>query len=199
MTDEDDDLRVVVIEVDDVVERRDPKLPNVWVGVTTRPAEEHAAGLQAGRFKPAGARGRVVPPRLDLAAATPLPAEAAREQEKDIVKELRRQGYTVNRNQQVWRTYVIRLADDAVDDAGAGYVYVGETSRTVEDRLDQHLTGARNSRGKLFSPVVRDHGIGLAPELMTSKVYMSKKQAQKAERRLAERLRKQGFVVEGGH
>jgi len=94
---------------------------------------------------------------------------------------------------------VIRLADDAVGDAGAGYVYVGETSRTVEDRLDQHLTGARNSRGKLFSPVVRDHGIGLAPELMTSKVYMSKKQAQKAERRLAERLRKQGFVVEGGH
>ena len=36
-------------------------------------------------------------------------------------------------------------------------------------------------------------------DLMTQRIYLTQKQALKAERRLAERLRKQGYTVEGGH
>jgi len=34
---------------------------------------------------------------------------------------------------------------------------------------------------------------------MTQRIYLTKRQAEKAERRLAERLRKDGYIVEGGH
>ena len=45
---------------------------------------------------------------------------------------------------------------------------------------------------------MRKHGVDLNYDLMTQKIYLTKKQAEKAERRLAERLRDQGYVVEGG-
>ena len=34
---------------------------------------------------------------------------------------------------------------------------------------------------------------------MTAKVYVTQKQAKKAERRLAARLERAGYLVEGGH
>ena len=84
-------------------------------------------------------------------------------------------------------------------DVGAGYVYVGETSHPREKRLQQHLTGESEKGKDLSSNVVKDHGVDLNLDLTPTSTYLTKKQAQKAERRLADRLRAKGYCVEGGH
>lgn len=197
---DDRSFRVVVLELEDVVPRRKPERPNLLVASTLKSPEDFAADLRSSRSKRhKWAQGRVVRLRPDLFPCEVLSQSAAKERAVSVSKELKRKGYTVNQDTTVWRTYVINLNDPDRADVGAGHVYVGETSVPVEERLQQHLSGARNNRGRLFSPVVRDHGSTLNWELMNSKVYLTKAQAKKAERRLADRLRSKGYVVEGGH
>jgi hypothetical protein len=75
-----------------------------------------------------------------------------------------------------------------------------ESTKAPEQRLTEHLTGALSKKGvPLSSRVVKKFGRDLNHELMTERIYPTQKEALKAERRLAERLRQQGYVVEGGH
>ena len=98
-----------------------------------------------------------------------------------------------------WRFAQWPLNNPQKADVGAGYVYVGETSHPLEKRLQQHLTG-ESDRGKdLSSNVVKRYGVDLNLDLTPTATYLTKKQAQKAERRLADRLRAEGYCVEGGH
>ena len=191
--------RVVVLEIDDVVERLNPAHPNVCVTVSLHDPEQLAVGLNAGKYRPAWARGHVVRVRHDLMELDAVAYEQAKAAQQRVRRELQRAGYTVNRDQRTYRTYVIRLNNPALPDPGRGYVYVGMTSKTVEERVQEHLTDARRDNGfRRASRVVARYGVELAPELMTSKVYLEEGQARRAERRLAERLRAAGFVVEGG-
>jgi hypothetical protein len=199
-TTDDRHYNVVVLELEDVVPRRDPKRPNLLVARTLKSAEDFATDLRNSRSKRhKWAHGRVLRIRHDLSSQEPLLQDDAETQQTAISAELKRKGYTVNRDGRVWRTYVVNLNDPKQTEIGAGHVYVGETSLPVEERLQQHLTGARNNKGPLFSRVVRNHGTTLNRQLMAGKAYMTQKQAKKAERRLAERLRNAGFLVEGGH
>ena len=192
--------RVVVLEVTDVVERIRPHLPNVYVGVTTRTAQQLADGLNNGRYRPSWARHNIVQIRADLTTDNTVTYDEAVEQRDTLIRQLRTNGYTVNRTTTAYRTYVINLHNPSLKEPGKGYVYVGQTSKTPEQRLQEHLTGAISTKGhNLASRVVRKHGVDLNYDLMTQKIYLTKKQAEKAERRLAERLRDQGYVVEGGH
>ena len=191
---------VAVLELDDVVPRRDPKRPNLLVARTKRPIDEFADDIRNSRGSGhAWAHGHVTRTRFDLSDRESRTLAEAGKIKKQVTNELKRKGYTVNQDETTWRTYVINLHDPRKDDVGSGYVYVGETSLTVDERLQQHLTGARNSKTRLFSPVVKRFGTGLNRDLMTSKVYMTKEQAMKAEQRLAERLRSAGYLDEGGH
>ncbi len=191
---------VAVLGLDDVVPRRDPKRPNLLVARTKRSIDEFADDIRDSRGRGhAWAHGHVTRTRFDLSDCEPRTFAEAGKIKKQVTNELTRKGYTVNKDENTWRTYVINLHDPNKGDVGAGYVYVGETSRTADERLQQHLTGVRNSRGPLFSRVVNRFGTGLNRDLMTSKVYMTEEQAKKAERRLAERLRSAGYLVEGGH
>lgn len=45
-------------------------------------------------------------------------------------------------------------------------IYVGSSSRTPEERFHQHVEGARNPRGPLFSRIVKRYGIRLRPRLI---------------------------------
>lgn len=192
--------RVVVLELDDVVPRIRADRPNLYVGISTRPAGDLADGLNSGRYRPAWARRHVLAVRADLAPDVTLEHTAAVRQLDTIIRRLRTKGYTVNRNTTAYRTYVINLHNPALADTGAGYVYVGQTSKTPEARLVEHLTGAVSAKGtNLSSRVVRKYGQDLNHDLMTSRIYLTQRQAVKAERRLAERLRRDGYVVEGGH
>ena len=112
---------------------------------------------------------------------------------------LLRKGFTVNSHTEVRRLYVINLNNPDKTDVGAGYVYVGETSHPLEKRLQQHLTGESEKGKDLSSNVVNKYGVDLNLDLTPASTYLTKKQAQKAERRLADRLRAEGYCVEGGH
>jgi len=104
------------------------------------------------------------------------------------------------RNNTAYRTYVINLHNPNLTDPGTGYVYVGQTSKTPEQRLQEHLNGTPSRKGhNLASRKVLKYGTELNYDLMTQRIYLTQKQALTAERRLAARLRQQGYTVEGGH
>jgi hypothetical protein len=101
----------------------------------------------------------------------------------------------------IFSVYVIEL-DEAVCQrttcksrlSGKPHLYVGETSQTPEERLEEHLKGGFTSR-----PAVRNHGIRLRPRLYRSWGHTRhEKAARDAEAKLAEKLRARGFCVRGG-
>lgn len=99
--------------------------------------------------------------------------------------------------------YVIDLDSDGLSeakrDAGLkGWVYVGETSIAIEQRFQQHKSGARNKRGPLYNKAARDHGVGLNRGLPPD-TYYSAEAAKEAEARLACELGNKGYEVTGGH
>lgn len=104
------------------------------------------------------------------------------------------------RNRIKYSVYVIELAPAVRDRRkcppanGKPAVYVGQTADTPEVRFAEHLAGYRAAR------VVRDHGVRLRPRLSRNYgPYDTRDEAEAAEARLAERLRRRGFCVFGGH
>ena len=192
--------RVVVLELNDLVPRVLPEKPNLYVGATNRGPEELAAGLNAGKYRPIWARHQVVAVRDDLAPQITFDRDTARERRAVLIQKLRQRGYTVNKNNTAYRTYVTNLHNPKLTDTGAGYVYVGQTSKDPQQRLHEHLSGAVSQKGHpLAARKVQRYGTSLNYDLMTHRIYLTQQQALKAERRLAERLRAEGYIVEGGH
>ena len=69
-------------------------------------------------------------------------------------------------------------------------VYVGQTARSPEERFEQHLAGIR------VNAYARDYGFRLKPRLFKYlQGYTTRREAEQAERRLAERLRRRGYAV----
>ena len=75
-------------------------------------------------------------------------------------------------------------------------IYIGCTSKTPEERFREHMIGARNSRGPLFSRVVYMYGKCLLPkEYRKYNPIDTRKEALEMERKLTDRYRKQGYTV----
>ncbi len=147
--------------------RRHPDLPNLYVGVAADSPEAKIERMGRGAG-PRWARGHVVRLRPDLyeGFGTTTPDEA-RKQKTTLAVELARRGYTVNKDTSgSWRVYVVQLDGRQIEDPGEGWVYVGESSLPPEKRLEQHLSGARNRRGPLFSRKVHRYGQHLRWDLM---------------------------------
>jgi len=70
-------------------------------------------------------------------------------------------------------------------------VYVGQTSKAVEERLREHQEGIRSNLGPL--------AMRLRKDLTGHPGPMTELESLRAERQLAYRLRKQGYTVLGGH
>lgn len=69
-------------------------------------------------------------------------------------------------------------------------VYVGQTARTPEERFAQHMAGKRSSR------IVREFGVKLKPKLYRYVgPFATRAEAEAAEKRLAEKLRRRGYAV----
>ena len=197
--------RVLVVELSDAVgPRRRPDRPNVWVGTTTvEPKERLEQIRRSTRQRSALVRDHGVRLRPDLYRSyPPTDANDVRRQKRRLMEKLTRKGFAVNGDATVWRLYVIRL-DDAVGertDPSKPWVYVGQTSKAPEERLREHLSGARNAKGPLFSRVVHRHGIELVPELYEHlEPLYTKADAERAEAALAESLADEGYSVRGGH
>jgi len=190
---------VVVFELDDVVPRRCSNLPNLYLGVSIQSLFERCESISA-KKSDKWFSGHIRRTRPDLCPSDQFSSrESARAAASAITKRLSSEGYTVNRNTRIWSVYVVELNEAAIPTPGLGYVYVGETFKSHEQRLTEHLTRARNSKTRLFSPVVAKHGIRLRPDLSPSGCLYSKEASKAAESAWATHLRSLGYVVEGGH
>lgn len=76
-------------------------------------------------------------------------------------------------------------------------VYVGMTSKTPKERLDQHLSGYRNAKGhKLSANIVQNYGKYLRPSLYNHvPVQKTRAAALVMEKKVALDLRRQGYAV----
>ncbi len=192
-------FHVVVIELDDQEPRLNPSEPNLLVAITTSDPEELFSRLAQGKGKKnKWARNRVVKLRHDL---TPDEAFADRQSAKshqyDLIKELQEKGFSVNQQRQSWSIYVIKLERDGYPD---NYVYVGSTSKTPEERHQEHKDGKRNNKGvPLFSRKVKKYGTVLLYDLFPEEnIFLTQALALKCEKDYAEKLKKDGFKVEQG-
>ena len=96
--------------------------------------------------------------------------------------------YVIELDKQVLEKRKFREANpDYVDDSPC--VYVGMTSRTPEERFEQHKSGYRSSR------IVKQFGIRLKPRQYQSLNPMSRDEATEMELEKARRLRKKGWGV----
>lgn len=75
-------------------------------------------------------------------------------------------------------------------------VYVGMTSKTPQERFQQHKTGYRNAKGhKLSANIVEKYGRYLRPSLYQHIGPMSRAEALEVEKGLALELRRKGYAV----
>jgi predicted GIY-YIG superfamily endonuclease len=75
-------------------------------------------------------------------------------------------------------------------------LYVGMTSKTPKERLEQHKTGYRNKKGhKLSSNIVQQYGKYLRPSLYNHLSLMTRAEALKMEETLALELRRKRYAV----
>ena len=76
-------------------------------------------------------------------------------------------------------------------------LYVGMTSKTPKERLEQHKTGYRNKKGyKLSSNIVHKYGMYLRPSLYNHIAPVATRaEALKLEEKLALDLRRQQYAV----
>lgn len=190
---------IVVIELDDVVPRRDPGKPNLLVTKSLSSANDRFEMLQRSP-RDSWYRGHLLKIRHDLAPSRSFDTPETSDIElKKVIRHLTSEGYTVNRDTRVWQVYVVELDSSAIKEPGEGFVYVGQTSKDPQDRLNIHLSQARNSRGPLYSRVVSRHGIRLLPELAPERIFFDAESAKGAEAEHAEFLRSIGYNVRGGH
>ena len=75
-------------------------------------------------------------------------------------------------------------------------LYVGMTSKTPQERFEQHRTGHRNAKGhKLSAAIVQKYGRYLRPSLYQEIPPMSREEALEVEEGLALELRRKGYAV----
>ena len=189
------------MEVEDVVPRRSPKFPNIFVGTTIRTSADCAKTLRSGtKGRPAWARGRVVKTRDDLAPAEAFGSRSDADRAKRALrKKLSAKGYTVNQDQTTWRVYVVELDDATPGSRGKGHRYVGQTSKAPEARLLEHLYSPADGERNLGSRHARKHGIRLVPELTETRTLFSQQEALREEKKMAQKLEREGYCVKGGH
>ena len=187
-----------MIELDDEQPRLNPLEPNLLVAIATSDPEEFFLRLgRGGGTKNKYARNRVVKLRHDLAPDMAFADhESANLHKKDLIKGLQEKGFSVNQQRQSWRVYVIKLERDGYPD---NYVYVGSTSKTAEERFQEHKEGKRNSKGPLFSRKVKEYGTELLYDLFPEdNIFLTQNSALKYEEDYAKKLKKDGFKVEQG-
>jgi hypothetical protein len=75
-------------------------------------------------------------------------------------------------------------------------LYVGQTSKTPQERFLQHRSGYRNAKGhKLSSEIVRKYGRYLRPSLYQDIGPLRRAEALEVEKGLALELRRKGYAV----
>jgi predicted GIY-YIG superfamily endonuclease len=190
----------VIIELDSTLPRRDSKKPHLYIGKSLSSAEVRLGELQRGAG-PEFAKGHYVSVFAKAPYSKPAkdPKIAKRRLEETIEK-YARLGHLVNNNKSEWHVYVIDLKQNHLKTKPkSGHVYVGSTSKTVNERVRQHQNGAKTSKGhRLNSKYVTEYFDGLNKSLSPTEKFFTSKSAEEKEERLAEELCRKGYLVRAG-
>lgn len=183
---------IVVVERADDVARRDPGLAHVHVSITiAEPGPRLDSVWERRRTKSPGVWG---PIRYDLMDKHTLDDRTtARHHRQATIDRLTRLGHAVNGNSRVYRTYVLEL-DGSQRPEHLGWLYVGQTSKTFEARLAEHL----DATNRLGSAKVRKNFVRARLDLADAQVIFDHEEALMTESRLRVRLENLGYSVEGG-
>jgi Uri superfamily endonuclease len=190
----------VIIELDSTLPRRDSKKPHLYIETSFSSAEDRLLQLQRGAARPF-AKGH----SLSVFAKAPYSKpthdpKVAKRRLAETIEKYTRLGHMVNNNKSEWRVYVIDLKqDDLKTMPKSGHVYVGSTSKTVNERVRQHQNSAKTSKGhRLNSKYVTEHFDGLNKSLSPTEKFFTSKSAEEKEERLAEELCRKGYLVRSG-
>ena len=188
---------ILVIELDDTEPPRIASHPNLVVIKTYQTPEEKFEDLLQGKGKKKWYQNRIVKVRKDLMPkATFSSGKKANDEIGRLKKNLKEQGFTVGQDQNVWRVYVIELRKE---DGPEKWVYVGMTSKTVEERFQEHKDGRRNKKGPLYNKEVKEHGVRLLYDLFPDEnIFFTQDMGETAEKLHAEKLESEGFTVVWG-
>lgn len=189
---------IEVIElVDTALPRRHPDKENLRVSITqVKPGPDLDSRWNNKRRREPGVFGEI---RDDLmpkrSVATP---EQARCRRRETIDRLQARGYTVNGNLMVWSVYVIEL-DSSHLPGCPGYFYVGQTSKTPEERIEEHRLGKRKASGdRLFGREAHRYFKCRREDLEPKRKWFSSPAALKAESHLRRKLEARGYTVAGG-
>jgi hypothetical protein len=191
---------VTAIETQDVVQRRHIDYPNIYFKTTKRSPQEIFEKLQSGKSKSWAAKN-VVGILTEHCSGPHSDKKSADEVRKTKRKQLEADKYTINMDTTTWRVYVIELIPEKSPDGKTTPLYVGETSKTPEERFIEHRDKLRNEKGKLYSVkaggAVKEIRYDLFPLEKDNHIY-SKTAAESAESAWIEKLRLDGFFVVNG-
>jgi hypothetical protein len=191
---------IVVTELDESFARRDQSKPHLYVGISKSPPaesfEEFKRGEETGSFM-----GHHVRLREDLAGNI---SSSDRKQVKNdrvrLIKSLKGKGFAVNGDLSVWCVYVVDLDASSFTDVGRGYIYVGQSAHTPEERYVQHKAPKpTDGSSDLASRKVRKLGLRINQELTLQTVFFTREAALKKEKAYASELCRAGYLVEAGH
>jgi hypothetical protein len=195
---------LIAVQLDDSLPRRDPNQSHLYVSVCRGTPEERFLELQqgAGPENLVGTYHSLCQDLLQTERQFVLKRSALKacRKEKD---RLARLGHAINGISTVWHTYVVDLDSTGITDVGKGYVYVGQTSHTPEERYAIHKsTKPKPPARDLRSKVVHKRGLGLNYKLMNQLVprppVYTKQDALALEKRWADKLHSMGYRVEAG-
>jgi hypothetical protein len=196
--------RLIAVELDSSLPRRAADKAHLYVSVCQSTPEERLIELQNGEGPETlvGTYRSLCQELLkrDNTYVLRRSAIAACRKEK---KRLARRGHAINGSNTQWTTYVIDLDKNGVTGTDVGFVYVGQTSHTAEERFEIHKSEKPAEPARdLRSGVVHRRGLGLNYELMASltprpPVY-TQEDALALEKIWAQKLEDMGYRVEAG-
>jgi len=196
--------RLIAVELDAALPRRIADKAHLYVSVCHTSPEERLIELQNGEGPETllGTYGSLCQELLkrDRTYILRRSAISACRKEK---KRLARCGHAINGSNTQWTTYVIDLDKTGVTGTEAGYVYVGQTSHSAEERFEIHKGEKPPEPARdLRSRVVKRRGLNLNYDLMASltprpPVY-TKDDALALEKVWAQKLEDIGYRVEAG-
>lgn len=185
---------IMAFEIADLAPRRDARKANLYISIRKRRVDS-VKGSRVPNKRPKTRLGSSIVKDFDLGRLTgPYDkAEEARKVRDQIALHLAWRGYVINPSETPsHRLYVIDLDAEVLGKKGKRCVYVGSTSKSIEERLEEHRNGVRSTNKR--ARAVKGINSLLTPAGLR---FYSSWNAKNEEYRLGERLKARGFVVQG--
>lgn len=188
----------------------DPKRPQLLLGSAKGDPVQRMAELANGITDGSGAQFAQhygIKPRMDLLESLPqeIRGSDSYKTKKDASATRRRIrdhllgcGYVLDaaNGDEIFTVYVINLQKAVGGDRGpTKWIYVGQTSKAPEERLEEHLAG-----GTMANKAASTYGVDLNEYLMGEIPQVRFRQdALWLEHHVGEELKQRGYKVEGAH